>query len=446
MTYILRILALLLCVCPLQAQNTVTKISLAEALRTARVNNPAYRAALADVKLARAEEKQGWGAFLPDARVSFATGGYLSRTFTGRNEFGQPVRRDDPLEFTRSHSSQGVSVGWTLFDGGARYRELRAAQALSRATLARARDEAARLEAEVTRRYYDALRTQRLILLEEQLLAPARERLLATERLLRVAARSPIDVLGAEAGVAEQELALEQAHGEARKAMLSLREEIGLLDGPAFELADDLTVVFDPVVLRLDTLMHMALRSNPRVVEREAAVSAAMLRTRAARARRWPTVSASAGVGRSISGEGYNALFALAPPDQGIDFGVVVSYPLLDRLQTSHSIVQAAAALTRAEEALRAQRLALEREVQGARIDLENAYRATQAAERSTILHRKRVQLAQEQYRFGVIPLTELQDMVDRAARAERDVVNAQYEFSRALATLEEKISARVRP
>ena len=88
------------------------------------------------------------------------------------------------------------------------------------------------------------------------------------------------------------------------------------------------------------------------------------------------------------------------------------------------------------------------REVMNHVIDTERifAYRAARLAERTLDLNRQRLQLAQEQYRVGGLTQNDLTDAVERAARAERDGLRARFEFTTALATLEERAGGPVRP
>jgi outer membrane protein TolC len=96
-----------------------------------------------------------------------------------------------------------------------------------------------------------------------------------------------------------------------------------------------------------------------------------------------------------------------------------------------------------AREEVQAARLTLEREVRSALIDLENAYRSVQLADRGRDLARRRLELANQQFRIGALKYEDLESVIEQAARAERDAVNARYDFAAARATLEEKASTR---
>ena len=420
-------------------------LSLEDAFRLAGENNPAYRKAVADVGTTEADRRRARGAFLPTLGLSVRTTGDYTRTFTGRDELGQPVVRDEAIESKTSYITQGVEVGGlTLFDGGARMRELRAANAADEGARARVSAEALRVRGEVARRYFKAVQAQRTIVLEEALLAQARERVELTRRLMRVAVRTPVDVLGTEVKVAEQEQAVEKARGDLRKAVLELRQEMGVLEGGELALTDEPPAVFDPSGLDAAALVAAAVEGNPRLERVAAGESAARHRLRAAQSARWPTVTASAGVGRSQYFEGYDGLVELNPINQGLNFGLTVSFPIFNQFRTSYQIAQARATLSGAQEDARAERLAVETDVHAALIDLQNAYTAARNAERTLGLNRERLALAQEQYRTGALGFADLQDAVESASRAERDALRTRFEFAAALATLEEKVGRPV--
>lgn len=441
------LLALLLLPAPLAAQGEAPRpLSLAEALRVAGENNPAYRSARADIAVADARTRQSYGAFLPRLSASLGVDASRSRTFTGEDEFGNPLPSEQAVEFTQSRAAQSADLRMTLFDP-AQFGQVGAARAEARATVSAVEAEGVRMRAEVARRYWEAVRTDRRIELEERLLASAAERLDATRRLLRIGARNPVDVLGAEVRVAEQEQALEEARGERRLARLALREAMGILDDEPLRLTTEPPTLFDPSGLDAETLLAYAGDASPRVERVESSLLAAHRRTGAARLSRLPTLGLSAGYGRSFSDRDLDAFDDIfGPRNRSLSFGLSVSLPVFDQFQTSAEIAQARATERKAEEEVRATRLLVEREVRGALIELENAFRAAQTVERAVGLSRERLEMAQEQYRLGSLSWTDLQDSVEGAATAERKLLDARFRFAAALATLEEKVGAPVRP
>ena len=415
-------------------------LSLDDAVKLARANNPMFQKSVNDVEVAQAEVRQRWGGFLPSLRADLQFGGSTSSVLTGQNDYGEPVRLPEARDIKGSYAQQGVGLSMTLFDGGNLVRELKAARAQVTASGARLQAGALQLEGDVTRQYYRALRAQKLIAVEKQLLASAKERLERTEALLRVAGSSPVDVLGARAEVASQEQALARAEGEARKEMLLLQELIGVAGDVAYELTTDLPAPFDPQTLSVAELVKRAQTSAPEVLAAEASVRAAAQQASAARARRLPTISANAGFTRSMSLSSYDALFEFNPQNRDFRFGLTASLPIFDGFRTSADIARADAVRDDARHDRQTVALRVERQVRAAYIDLVNAHKILELAEQKASISRERLELAQEQYRNGAMSFAELQIVIDRTSSAEREVVDARAQYAASLSFLEQYV------
>ncbi len=428
-----------------QAQEVAT-LTLEEALELARERNPAYRRALAQADAAGTEVLAGVAAFLPSVSGNLSFNGSSRTRVTGEDDFGRPRELEDPLTFRSSSASQSLSSQITLFDGLRNLNNLKAARAAADAAGAGVDLQEATTLAEVTRRFYDALQAERLIAVEERLLAVARDQLTATERLFRVAARTEVDVLGAQVQVAQQEQALTRARADADKALLRLAEQIGLDERIGFRVVGELPDPTDPSLFDVDALVARAADRNPAVQQAAAEAARADYAASAARGRRWPTVTASASVGRGVSLSSYEAFFELNPRDRSFGFGLNIQIPLFTRFETSRQIAQATANARAADQTLRERRLQLDQQVRSAHIDLVTAYRSVQLADRAVELSRRRLQMAQEQYQLGTIGFTDFQQIVTQAAQDERTALSAEAEFARAAVTLEELVGERVRP
>jgi outer membrane protein len=438
-------LALLAVAAPASAQQMVGTLTLEDALRLAREHNPAFQRVRNDLDVAAHSVRAAQAAaFLPGISSSLSFGGSQATSVTGEDPFGHPVRLEQPRTATGSSANQSIGAQITLFDGFSSIRGLRAQRALYDATGAAIEAQHIQLVAQVSRDYYQALRAEQLIELERSLLASAQERLASTEALLRLAARNHVDVLGARADVAQSEQNLQRVRGDADKARLTLATTMGLDPTSPLTLVPALPPVFDPAELDPEQLVAAALRRNPTLLQRRASVVAAEHRAAAVRGRRWPTITANAGYGRSVNQTGYGAIGELNPLNYRYSFGMTATLPIFDRFQTSSAAADAGAALHDAEHDLRGAQLALERDVRAALIDLVNAHRSLQLAEQNAELSRERQELTQEQYRLGGINFTELQNVIDRTAAAERQALDARFQFIVARINLEERLGARL--
>src|SRR5690606_319537 len=428
------------------AQEVPRQLTLDDAIRIALQRNPAHRRVVNDEDVTAVAERAAWSQFLPNVSASASTGITRSRTVTGQDDFGQPIALRDPIDYRTSSANQTISASLTLFDGLSRVGSLRAARAESRAAAARIAASRNALIADVSRRYYTALQARQRIALEEQLLASARERLEMTVQQLRVARTHPEDVLGAQVDVARQELALEQARGNARKAELDLLQAMGIDDPVEVDPADDLPPPFDPDVLDEEALVARALEAAPRLLELAATAAAAGHAAGAVWWSRWPQVSLQASFSRAMYLQSDEALFELNPRNRTFSLGISAQVPLFSRFQVSQQIAQANAAAEDAREALREERLRVERDVRAALVDLRNAYRSLELAERSAEFARQRVELAQEKFRLGSLSFADLQRFIDDAAREERAAIDARFAWINAVIALEQHVGERVRP
>ena len=425
----------------------VPSMTLNDALEMARRRNPQYQQSKIDVNLAGAGLRTGYGQFLPTLNANLGWTGRRSTTVTGTDDFGRSVELPQSVTFQSSTATQGLSGSVTLFDGLRNVRGLRAAQSDLSAADEGLRSTGIAVDAEVQRRFYDVVWRQRLIEVEEQLLASAREQLDANERLFRVGSTDQVDILGAQVNVASQEQQLDQANGDATKARLRVLEQLGVLDEFLdFNPVGSFPEAFDPGLLVGGELVTRAFEVSPLLKQGDARVSAARHRASAARGERLPTISVNGGYNRGLQEDDYGALWNLNPRNFGFNFGVNVSLPIFSGFQRFESVARADGEVRRADEQLRLTMLQVEQGVRSALIDLQSASENLRIQQRSTALARQRLELAREQFRLGSILFTNLQQIIADAANRERALVNAEYSFAIAVVNLEEQVGESVAP
>ena len=426
---------------PLVGQEQRPTMTLEDAVELGRRRNPLYRRAVIDANAASAGVWSGYGAFLPTMNANVNWNGSRRTTVTGTDDFGQSIELPSPITFRSSSASQSVQGGLTLFDGFQNLNNLRAARRDLDAAEYGVDAAGIAVDAEVKRRFYDALRSQRLIDVELRLLESASERLDANQRLFRVASATQADVLGAQVDLALQQQQVESARGEARKARLRVLQQLGVLDETLdFQPVGSFPDEFDPAPLVADELVSRALRISPDLASSTATVSAARRRASAARGQRLPTVSLNGSFGRSLQEQEYGAFWEFNPRDRGLNFSMSLSLPIFTGFQTAQAIARADQSVRNADQNSREAKLRTEQGVRSALIDLENAHQGLQVRRRAASLSRRRVELERERFRLGSITFTNLQQIIEQAANQERALVNAEHAFAAALATLEEQV------
>lgn len=428
------------------AQQERPALTLEQAVQIARERNPAFRRVQLGIRDAEASVLSAYGSFLPSLDASMGWSGTRRTTSFGEDDFGETIIQDQSRTFTSSSASQSVQSSLTLFDGFKNVNGVRAARQGVDAAEASVAVQELTLVGDVSRAFYEAILAQRQIEVEERLLQSAQEDLERQERLFTIASTDQVQVLTAEVRVALQEQALERAINQAKKRRLVVLQRLGTLgEITDFAPIGELPEVFDPGVLDAGDLVALALGGHPSVARSHAQVGQQEARLAQARADRLPSLSASASYGRSTGTDGYSSFFDLNPnASRGFNFGLSISLPIFQRFTMTQSASTARVAVDQAEEDAWETRLLVEQLVRSAFIDLENAFTGFQIQTRSRDLNRRRLALAQEQYRLGAVSFIDLQRYIDDLAQAERDLVNRQLDFANALVSLDQQVGQRI--
>jgi outer membrane protein len=436
---------------PLRAQEEAppvpAQLTLEEAIALARRNNPQHLQVLNNADVASAQVRQNFASFLPDLRVGTSTGANWSRRLTTTGNFGEPLAQPEPITSETSSAGYSLNTDVTLFDGGKMFADLAAARAGERFAEAEIAGGENTLRASVMRAYFAAVRADRLVTLEEQLLAFGEEQVRITDEQFRVAAAQQTDVLGAQGDVAAKRRSLASAQAAARKARLDLLEQLGVRGEETFDLTTQLPPIVDAEKLDVEGLVTRALTSSPAVLTSVARTRQAEKQASASHGSRWPRITLGGQYSRGSSERGlFDAWGKFDHNNQGASLNLSVSLPLFDRFQTSAAVAQAEAAADDAHHAERQQRILTEKEVRSALIDLNNAHESLVLAQEQARLSELRVELAQEQYRAGVSTMnfTNLQQIIQSNEQAQRGALEARFAYQNALILLEEKLGAPV--
>ena len=418
-----------------------TPLTLEEALRRAGESNPAYRRALNDLELNVSERRQALGAYLPEFSFSTGTGVNLNRQLIAVDHWGLPIENPITEWRTTTSTSQSIRGSISLFDWGARSEGMAAQAARARAREATVLSRYRSVRAGVVRAYRSAQNQQALLAVEEELLGSRLLDLETTRRRFELAGASRVDVLTAELNVQQQEQRIQQARGRLQQALLSLRTAIGDPDVGELQVTDTLPEAFDPRDLDPAELVARALASNPALMEQEAALAVSRAQAGSARAGRWPGLGLSFSANQSTFGEEWKGAFDPFPNRSrsgGASFGI--SIPLFPRFDTQARVAQAEVSLANAEQTVLEARLQLEERARAQLIAVQTAYQSYLISLRSREIAQERLRLAREQFGLGLRSFTELQQDIDAAAQAQREVVSQLFALLDAQVNLEETV------
>ncbi len=471
---------------PAHAQEPAGPLTLTDALALAAANNPGFRMQQNDVGVARWGVREAYASFVPQV----LTGGGAQYTAAGTQRFGIFTGDDIGAGTTDYYISdyflrlQFALSGRSIFRAG----RARAERSAAEASLDAARFT---LATDVTNQYLLTLRAQDGLSVAERTLERAEENFELVSGRVRVGAVAATEGKQAEVERGRAEVALLQAQNLLAAERFRLMEQLGVELDPERELSTRFSV-FDPTDA-LDQLTDSVRVIHPSLRALRATASARQAAVREARSDYLPSFTVSAdwsgftreigdtdfllGQARnSVASERSNCEFlnsvssglssplqgyprdcstlALTPGDeaellannkafpfnfqrQPFSLNARVSIPIFNGFARERQAEEAEAAAEDARETLRAEELRLSTEIAARRGDVETSYRIVQIEERNREVAGEQLALARERYRLGAAAYLELLEAETSMATAERDYLNAVYDFHDALAAME---------
>jgi outer membrane protein len=474
-------------------------LSLAEALRQARANSPAYRQSLNDAAPAKWGVRNAYGSLLPSVTASSDIG----YTGSGQANLGSGFIRPTSAFITSGYS---LGLRWDL--SGRALTGPAQQKALQRATDEDITGAAVALTAEISTQYLNTLQASAQVGVARQQVRRNEDFLALARARYRVGQAILLDVRQAEVTKGTSDVALLRAVLAENEAKLDLVRRMGIEPPVPIErivLSDSFPVV--PPELRVDSLLALADRHNPVLRSLRAREHAAGLGVRAAKADFLPSLALQAGwsgftqqftdenlllsqtladaqgqaadcqynnsvrSALSLGGETANCFAAAGLVDGGgalldpvaqqirtrndvfpfhytgqpFQANLVLSLPIFTGFSRSLRLSQARAQQDDADEEVRARRLLVRTDVQARHLGLQTAFQAIAVQAFSRDAARDQLRLAQDRYRLGAGTALELSDAQNAVQRAEGDYINAVYDYHKAMTALEAAVGRSLR-
>jgi outer membrane protein len=477
------------------AQEVRGALTLEEALRIARYNNPAFLRTANSEVVADWGVREAYGELLP--RLSSGFSGQYSAP--GTPSFGMFDAGDLGFGVTDYYVSSYALRASYSFQGSSLFR-VASARADRKATLARIQAAEYTLESEVTAQYLMALRAGDELAVSRRLLARAEEGFELADARVEVGAAIPTDAKQAEVERGRARVALIEAESQLRNQKLLLLELMGVQAPEDFQLVAEIGL-FEPDWERED-LVDRALDRHPRLRAYRAQEQARLANTRRAWAGYLPTVSINAvwsgrtrqagdeeylldqarssmlsqrsscqlwnqiSAGLSQPLEGYprdcsgfvmtpeiearilanNNVFPFNFRKEPLSLSLEVSFPVFQGFLRQRQVAEAQSGATDARHDRRAEELRVRTAVTRAHDELLTALQVVEIEARNREVAEEQLLLAQERYRLGAASFMELLEAQGSAAAAERDYLSAKYRFHGAIWALEAEVGERLRP
>lgn len=391
--------------------------TLDECIEIALNENTTLARAREDLHGARANVLSSWSSVLPHVSAGLSQGG--TTTVTGGED-------------STSESFGGsLSLSQTLLDGASFARIAGAHRSRTATEFAL---EATRRQTvfETKQGYYDLLRAVQLRGVQEEAVELAREQLRKTQSLFDLGSASKSDLLKAQVQVGESELALIAAEKSAASARAGLAFVLGIDVTTEIEAAETPEDQRESDVAEFD--LETAISSRPDIRAWEETVVAGRRSLLAARAARWPDLSAS--VSSSRGAETFEEFRDDMSDDYQRSVGLSVSIPLFNGLSTWANVDNSKSSLRSYEVSLRNARLQAAYEIEIAMLSVDEGRRSVDVAEQSVMQAEEDLKVSEERFRLRAASMLELIDARVAYSRARAYLVDARYNYEIAKAEL----------
>ncbi|HZO18329.1 MAG TPA: TolC family protein [Gemmatimonadaceae bacterium] len=406
----------------LHAQEAPRPISLDEAVRLAQRNAPVAVQARGQLRSMDASVRGAYAAFLPDVNLN------MSRSWEGGTrtiQAGRPVDDQSPWS-----SSAGASFNLQLFDGGARFFEVRRARADQEAAEANDINQRFQIALDVKQAYYDGLAARESEAAARAQLAQAEAQMRTATARMAAGAATKSDSLRTAIQIGNAQLALITAQNALRTAEATLTRLVAT-SFPVTPAEDTLS----PQQIALDSasLERIALE-GPAVRRAAAAWQAARASQKAARTSYFPTInmSYSRGSNGPDLGYGWNDPFRYS---SNLRFSA--SFPLFNRLNREEQRVTADVQEENAEAAMRDARFAARQQLSQFLGALRTAEARIAIQSASVAAAEEDVRVQQQRYAVGASRLLDLLTSQTELNNARAALIQARYDYRIAKAQLE---------
>jgi len=395
------------------------RLTLDEAIRKALTEHPVLRQAREAIRGAEARTKQARSGYYP--QLSFS--GIAKQGLSGasgalglRGLVTSPLFRD---------IGASAAAFENLYDFGRTAHQVKASQWASVSLSHALEAQQALVKLDVEQAYYTALQQQRLVKVDEQILADRQLIARQAKAFYDAQIKSKVDLSLAEVGVSNANLELVQARDRLRTAFAELNRAMGIDGEPAYTLEEPKIDVESPPTLA--SLLADSHR-RPELLAFDAEIKADEEIVARSRANKWPKLMALFSSGWVRFSDYSPAKLLLGA--FGIDFPIFTG----GRIEAEIDEAKANLARTRAARDNQAQDVRVQ--VQRAHNELLSAIESIRANEQLITQAREALRLARARYRVQIGSFVELTSAEAAASSAEAQYAQALYRYKIAQLTL----------
>jgi outer membrane protein len=404
-------------------------LTLAEALRTARAEQPALHQAQSARLLAAAQADSARAPLLPQvtgaATYSRATANFVAPAGTLPNQTtAETVTSFQTDPFFRL----GVSASQLIWDFGETLNQWRAAKVTADAQTESVRTAEMQVAYNVRVAFFTARAAKDLVDVAKATLANQEKHLAQIEGFVQLGSRPEIDLTQARADRATARVQLINAENTYDVSRAQLNLAMGVERSVDYQLSDDGLVGVDGEDADPTSLVDEAVRARPEMVNLNLLVTGRELSLKSSRDGHFPALGVSTGL--TDNGADVNRLV------WNWSGALTLSVPIYLGGSITAQVRQAEAQLIGVRAQLEGQRLQVRLDVEQARLGVRAAKALIEASDDAVANTRDRLRLAEGRYQTGIGSIIELGDAQVAQTAASVQRVQAEYQLFTARAQL----------
>ena len=344
--------------------------------------------------------------------------------------------------FIRHNYDAGITARYTLWDHGQRRANFARAKESLNVTEQRNHRIKRNLIFDVTQAYYNVLKTQALIDVDQEILARSRENRERVKDFVQAGVQIEADVATAQVREANDELNLLNDQNELEIAMANLPRIMGLDPGTLITVAEDITYQLyrekgkvESMQISLEEAVQRAIENRPEFGESEARIKQLESDLTLAKLERWPRLNAESSYELSVND-------SLNEPKnfrefQNWNITAMLSFPIFDGGVTRRHAQEAKLTLEQEHETAGDLERSIALEVRQAYLSLRRAERALEITNTQVRNAQLSLEVTRGRYEQELAILLELLDAQTEFAGVLTNQVRAFYDYKIAQAALQ---------
>ncbi len=332
-----------------------------------------------------------------------------------------------------SRAAAGVTVSQLISDFGRTRHLANSADLRAKAQGQVTNATKAQILLQVTRAFYESLRTQAVLRVAKATVAAREVVVNQVTALANNKLKSDLDVSFAQVNLDDAKLLYSNADNDAKAAMAQLNQTLGSDEGKTYELVDEAPLAELPPDLAV--LIPEAVRERPEAQQAQFEIASAKEFTKAEQALRKPAVS-------GILTTGYSPLHADKLDNHWVAGGVNIELPFLNGGLFNARRAEAEARERASVQAARDLRNRISSDVRIAYLAAANAKETLQLTAELLAQSEKSLRLAQARYDLGLGTIVELTQAQLNVTRAQIGQAGARFDYQSRRAALDYAMGA----